>query len=165
MRERHKAKPAEPPVTLKGWKAIGEYLGIGTAAAQRWAQGGMPIRREGRFTVANADDIPHWLGRESHMPAPPRIVTSDADVAAALKESIAVLRRKRPGKDCSTWRMSRSVPAEHWIVTNSTSCGQTLANTPRQADRARLGVLFLDLQRVGAGCRWSWLNGRTRRRS
>jgi hypothetical protein len=95
MRKRQKAKPSEPPVTLKGWKAIGDYLGIGTAAAQRWARGGVPIRREGRFTVADADDIRRWLGRESHMPAPAHISSSGSDVAAALKESIDVLRRKK----------------------------------------------------------------------
>ena len=94
---RKREKRAEPPSTLKGWKAIGDYLGIG-AAAQRWAKAGMPVRREGRFTVADIAAIQKWLGRESHMSAPARIVTSDADVAGALKDSIAALRRKQHGK-------------------------------------------------------------------
>ena len=81
--------------TLKGWKAIGDYLGIGAASAQRWAKSGMPVRREGRFTVANADDLRAWLGREAHMAAPAEIVTSGTDVSAALKQSLAALRRKR----------------------------------------------------------------------
>jgi hypothetical protein len=47
-----RAKHEKPPETLKGWKAIGEYLGIGAATAQRWAKSEMPVRREGQFTVA-----------------------------------------------------------------------------------------------------------------
>src|SRR5690348_2353102 len=38
-------KPArqEPPRILKGWKAIGEYLGVGASEAERWAaKRGMP---------------------------------------------------------------------------------------------------------------------------
>src|ERR1051325_8744981 len=97
MRNR-KAKPSEPLATLKGWKAIGDYLGIGPATAQRWAKGGMPVRRERRFTVAEIEAIRQWLGRESHMPAPARIVTSNADIAGALKDSIAALRRKKRGE-------------------------------------------------------------------
>ena len=62
-------KPKEPPTTLKGWKAIGEYLGIGEATAQRRAKGGMPVKRQGRFTVADATEIRQWLSREAHMPA------------------------------------------------------------------------------------------------
>ena len=86
----------EPPKTLKGWQAIGAYLGIGEASAQRWAKSGMPVKRHGRFTVADADEIRQWLGREVHMPAPAHVLTNDADVTAALKESIsALLRRNR----------------------------------------------------------------------
>ncbi|HWR13451.1 MAG TPA: hypothetical protein VN577_01385 [Terriglobales bacterium] len=36
-----------PPEVLTGWKAIGDYLGIGTATAQRWARSGMPVKRQG----------------------------------------------------------------------------------------------------------------------
>ncbi|HLW52949.1 MAG TPA: hypothetical protein VKW06_08900 [Candidatus Angelobacter sp.] len=53
----------------------------------------MPVRREGRFTVADPDELRAWLGRESHMPAPAEILTNKADVAGALKESIALTRR------------------------------------------------------------------------
>ena len=82
--------------TLKGWKAIGAYLGIGAISAQRWAKGGMPVRREGRFTVADANEVRQWLGREAHMPAPAHVLTAGADVSAALKASISALRHKRP---------------------------------------------------------------------
>jgi len=92
-RQRKLAKHTEPPRTLKGWKAIGVYLGIGAPAAQRWAKGGMPVRREGRFTVADVEQIRQWLGRESHMPAKAHIAAPGEDMAAALKESIAAIRK------------------------------------------------------------------------
>jgi len=76
-----------PPV-LKGWNAIGAYLGIGAAAAQRWAKNGVPVRREGRFTVADVNEIRQWLGREAHMPKPAYVLTADADVSGALKEGL-----------------------------------------------------------------------------
>jgi hypothetical protein len=89
------AKPQEPPEILKGWKAIGAYLGIGAAAAQRWAKKGMPVRREGRYTVADTSEIRHWLAQEAHMAAPAHIATTDTDISAALKESISAVRRHR----------------------------------------------------------------------
>lgn len=90
-------KKASQPVTLKGWKAIAEYLGMTPATAQHWAKGGMPVKREGRYTTAEPAEIQAWIGRESHMPKPARVMTKDADIAAALKESISVARR-RAGK-------------------------------------------------------------------
>jgi hypothetical protein len=89
------AKLAQTPETLKGWKAIGAYLGIGEATAQRWAKSGMPVRREGRYTVANTEDVRRWLGREAHMPAAAHVMTNDADISAALKESISAVRRHK----------------------------------------------------------------------
>jgi hypothetical protein len=85
----------QPPETLKGWKAIGEYLGIGAATAQRWAKSGMPVKREGRYMVAEPDDISSWLGREAHMPAPAHVMRADADITAALKQSISAVRRDK----------------------------------------------------------------------
>src|SRR4051794_3042882 len=80
---------------LKGWKAIGDYLGIGAAAAQRWSKTGMPVRREGRFTVANPREISEWLGREANMPAPAHVVKTEADMSTALKDSISALRKQK----------------------------------------------------------------------
>src|SRR3954464_2389152 len=97
-RVRKSAKRDQSPAILKGWKAIGEYLGIGSAAAQRWAKNGMPVRREGRYTVADVDEIRQWLGSEAHMPAPAHVANADTDVAAALKESISAVRRSKGGK-------------------------------------------------------------------
>jgi hypothetical protein len=78
---------------LTGWTAIARYLGIPVATAHRWANERMPVRREGRFTVADRDAVSAWLGRESHMPKPAHVMTEDADMAAALKESIAATRQ------------------------------------------------------------------------
>jgi hypothetical protein len=55
----------------------------------------MPVRREGRFTVADRDAVSAWLGRESHMSKPAHVMTADADMAAALKESIAAARKRK----------------------------------------------------------------------
>ena len=88
---------AESP--LKGWIAIARYLGIPVATAHRWASEGMPVRREGRFTVADREAVSAWLGRESHMPKPAHVMTADADMAAALKESIEAARKQKKRKD------------------------------------------------------------------
>ena len=91
-----KKKPlAAPSDPLKGWTAIARYLGIPVATAHRWASEGMPVRREGRFTVADRDAVSAWLGRESHMPKPAHVMTEDADMATALKESIAAARKRK----------------------------------------------------------------------
>lgn len=83
---------------LRGWKAIADFLAIPSATAQRWAKGGMPVHREGRFTVADAEELRGWLGRESEMSAPAHIATNNADLAAGLEESISAIRRnKRAG--------------------------------------------------------------------
>lgn len=81
---------------LKGWTAIASFLGIPVATAHRWASEGMPLRREGRFTVADREAVSAWLGRESHMPKPAHVMTAEADMAAALKESIAAARKRKP---------------------------------------------------------------------
>jgi hypothetical protein len=90
-------KPRKKPAseTLKGWKAIAAYLVIPPSTAQRWAAEGMPVRREGRFNVADPEKLRVWLGREAHMPGPAQIMTGKADVSDALKASITALRRGR----------------------------------------------------------------------
>jgi hypothetical protein len=84
---------------LKGWKAIADYLAIPQSTAHRWARDGMPVRREGRLTVADRDELKAWLGRESHMAAPANIITDQSDVASALKKSIAAVRPPRKSKN------------------------------------------------------------------
>jgi hypothetical protein len=92
VRKRTKQPSTDP---LKGWKGIASFLGISENAAQRWARGGMPVRKEGRFTVAEPEQLRSWLGRESHMPEPAHVVTPQTDMSAALKASISAMRRKR----------------------------------------------------------------------
>jgi phage terminase Nu1 subunit (DNA packaging protein) len=89
-----KKKPA-PAQVLKGWAAIAKFMGTTPASAQTWAKQGMPVKREGRFTVADPAEVQAWLGRQSHMPKPAHILTNDTDIAAALKESISVVKRQR----------------------------------------------------------------------
>lgn len=83
---------------LKGWAAIASFLGIPVTTAHRWARDGMPVRREGRFMVANKRELQTWLGRESHMPAPAQVVSGKTDLASALRESISAMREmgKKP---------------------------------------------------------------------
>jgi hypothetical protein len=88
-----KNKPANDK--LKSWKAIGAYLGISQSAAQRWASQGMPVKKEGRFTVADREELRRWLGRESHMPEAAHIFTPETDVSDALKASITAMRRRK----------------------------------------------------------------------
>lgn len=79
---------------LKGWKAIADFLKMPAATAQRWAKAGMPVRREGRLTVAAAEELRAWLGREAQMPGPAHIATNTADLAASLRESIAAAKKR-----------------------------------------------------------------------
>ena len=69
-------------------------MGTTPASAQTWAKKGMPVKREGRFTIADPAEIQAWLGQQSHMPQPAYILTDEANIAAALKESISVVKRK-----------------------------------------------------------------------
>jgi hypothetical protein len=89
-----KSQPATD-APLKGWTAIARYLGIPVATAHRWASEGMPVRREGRFTVADREEVSAWLGRESHMLKPAHVMTEDADMTVALKESIVAARKRK----------------------------------------------------------------------
>ncbi len=54
---------------------------------------------QGRFMVADTEELREWLGKESHMPAPAHVATEGAgeDISKALKESVSAIRRqKRP---------------------------------------------------------------------
>jgi hypothetical protein len=82
------SKPKKDNGTLKGWAAIGAFLSLPPVTAQRWARDGMPVRKEGRFTLAEPAELEAWLGRESHMAAPAKVVNYDTDLAAALRQSI-----------------------------------------------------------------------------
>jgi hypothetical protein len=55
----------------------------------------MPVKRDGRFVVADPTELQTWLGSESYMAKPAHVMTGEADFAAALKESISFVRQKR----------------------------------------------------------------------
>jgi hypothetical protein len=56
----------------------------------------MPVKREGRFMVADADELRQWLGKEAHMPGSAHVVTATGnDISAALKDSITAVRRRK----------------------------------------------------------------------
>lgn len=97
MKKRHKSssEAAGEPTRLQGWKAIADFLALPVATAQRWGRSGMPVRREGRFTVADPVELRQWLGKESEMPAPAHIATNRADLAEGLKQSISEIRKKK----------------------------------------------------------------------
>ena len=88
-------RKAIPVAALKGWTAIAKFLGTSPASAQGWAKQGLPVKREGRFAVADPSEVQAWLGRQSHMPKPAHILTGDADIVAALKKSISAVKRKK----------------------------------------------------------------------
>lgn len=89
------SKPQAEEGLLKGWAAIADFLKMPPATAQRWAKAGMPIKREGRFTTADPDELREWLGREAKMPAPAHIATNTADLSSGLKESIAAAKKEK----------------------------------------------------------------------
>jgi hypothetical protein len=80
---------------LKGWTAIAKFMGTTPASAQTWAKQGMPVKREGRYAVADPKEVQAWLGQQSHMPGPAHILTNETDIASALKESLSIARRKK----------------------------------------------------------------------
>lgn len=88
-------KKTSEPVALKGSTAIAKCLGTSPSSAQTWAKQGMPVRREGRFTIADPAEVQAWLGQQSHMPKPAHILTNDADIAGALRDSIAAVKGKK----------------------------------------------------------------------
>jgi hypothetical protein len=83
---------------LQGWKQIADFLGQPIAVAQRWGRTGMPVRRQGRYTVSSPAELNRWLGHESGIGEPVRIATEDSDLSADLKRGLALARGKHRGK-------------------------------------------------------------------
>jgi hypothetical protein len=84
---------AAPPTILKGWKQIAAFLGQPTSTAQRWANDGMPVRREGRFVTTTPEELNAWLGNESGKPV--HVTTNSTDLAAELKRGLSFIRREK----------------------------------------------------------------------
>jgi phage terminase Nu1 subunit (DNA packaging protein) len=55
--------PANQPEILKGWQQISAFFGEPVSVIQRWASEGMPVRHEGRFVVADSEELTDWLGK------------------------------------------------------------------------------------------------------
>jgi hypothetical protein len=97
-RSKPAVKQKSQPQTLKGWKQIAEFLGEPPSVVQRWADEGMPLRKQGRFVTTSPEELNAWLGSESGKPV--HVVTPGADLAAELKRGVAFLRtiKKRGSK-------------------------------------------------------------------
>ena len=85
----------QQPRPLKGWKEIAAYLAQPVATAQRWAKSGMPVRREGRYTVATPEDLNLWLGKETGRKEPVLIATDNSDLSGDLRRALAEARHQR----------------------------------------------------------------------
>jgi len=91
MPKRNKSE-AEPNL-LKGWQQIAAFLGQPVSVAQRWANQGMPVRRQGRYVESSPEEVNRWLGRES-AGEPVQIATSETDLSAELKRGLAFIRKQ-----------------------------------------------------------------------
>jgi len=94
MPKRNKSE-AEPNL-LKGWQQIAAFLGQPVSVAQRWANQGMPVRRQGRYVESSPEEVNRWLGRES-AGEPVQIATSETDLSAQLKRGLWFLRKQGQG--------------------------------------------------------------------
>lgn len=94
-KSKRKTKTKVQPTVLKGWKQISEFLGEPSSVVQRWADEGLPVKKEGRFVTTSPEELNAWLGRESGKPI--HVITSQDDLAAELKRGVAFLRAgKKP---------------------------------------------------------------------
>jgi hypothetical protein len=60
---------------------------------QRWANEGMPVKKEGRFVSTTPAELNQWLGPESGEPV--HLATPETDLSAELKRGLAHVRRER----------------------------------------------------------------------
>ena len=84
------------PHTLSGWKQIASFLGQPESVVQRWASGGMPVRREGRRVTTTPKEINSWLGKESGKPV--HVATESTDLAAELRRGLSYVRHEKPSR-------------------------------------------------------------------
>lgn len=90
-------KPEPPTDVLKGWQQIAAFLGQPVSVVQRWANEGMPVRREGRYVESSRGELNRWLGRES-AGEPVQIATPDTDLSAELKRGLTFVRKQGQGR-------------------------------------------------------------------
>lgn len=66
------------------------------STAQRWAKGGMPVKREGRYIVADREELSRWLGRESGTSQSVHVAaTGERDLSEELRRGLTEARRTR----------------------------------------------------------------------
>jgi phage terminase Nu1 subunit (DNA packaging protein) len=76
---------------LKGWQQIAKLLGQPVSVAQRWAESGMPVKKQGRYVVSSRKELNRWLGHES-AGEPVQIATDEIDLGAELKRGLSFVR-------------------------------------------------------------------------
>lgn len=86
-----KATSPEPQDLLKGWKEIAAFLGEPVGVVERWANEGMPVRKEGRFVSTTPAELNAWLGKEAGKPV--HVATENTDLAAELKRGLAFVKK------------------------------------------------------------------------
>ena len=86
---RPKALPSQTS-ELRGWPAIARFLGMPNSTAHRWANDGMPVRREGRNVVASPEELNQWLQRTSGETVGVHIVTLGSDLLKDLRASVTL---------------------------------------------------------------------------
>ena len=82
---------------LQGWQAIAHFLAQTVGTAQGWARSGMPVRRQGRYVVADPEELRAWIGKEAGMKKPAHIATDSSDLSEGLRESLAAARKGKHG--------------------------------------------------------------------
>lgn len=61
IQTRPEKTPEQKSGDLKGWAEISKFLGLSPVTAYRRARAGMPVRREGRYTIASRSDLEKWV--------------------------------------------------------------------------------------------------------
>ena len=87
------ASSPEPGDLLKGWKEIAAFLGEPVGVVERWANEGMPVRKEGRLVSTTPAELNAWLGKESGKPV--HVATENTDLAAELKRGLAFVKKNQ----------------------------------------------------------------------
>ena len=83
---------------LKGWQQIATFLGQPVSVAQRWANDGMPVRKQGRYVETTREELNRWLGRES-AGEPVRIATPETDLSTELRRGLSFARKQSQSRN------------------------------------------------------------------
>ena len=90
-------KSPEQADDLKGWQQIAAFLGQPVSVAQRWADSGMPVEKQGRYVYSSREELNRWLGRES-AGEPVQIATASADLSSELRRGLTFIRKQSGGR-------------------------------------------------------------------